>query len=371
MKKSIVLRAAACAAVLLTAPAGAAPVTVNVRVEGSAQTYFEGPVTTDARAVLGHPCATADAPNMITALDDAATADGPLFWSGTWYDSFGDFFVDEIGTDAAGKKTSDRGATTSYWVLGKNFQATEAGGCQTPVKDGDRLLFAFGNETRPILELSGTPVRAKVGEAIQVLVTQHATNQAQPQGFDSPAPGATVEGQITGPDGIARVTFGKPGLKVVKATREGSVRSNAGQVCVYVPGSGDCGTAAAGGGTTTPIPAPPTTGGAGDPTAQRVTVALTARTRRALRGSATGTGVGTVQIRLRRYVGERCSFLRDGGFARSASCGGSAFLDVPVRDGRWALALDRPLRSARYTLTARVRDRSGTTASTRARFRVR
>src|SRR3954467_9946124 len=45
------------------AGASATPVTVNLRVEGSTQTLFEGPVTTDAENLVtpsdpspGHPC---------------------------------------------------------------------------------------------------------------------------------------------------------------------------------------------------------------------------------------------------------------------------------------------------------------------------
>lgn len=361
---------ALCAALLLTTtPASAAPVTVNVRVEGSDATYFEGPVTTDAHDVQGHPCTppgdAAPSPTMITALDDAA-ATKAIFWSGTWYDSFGDFFVDEIGTDLDGKRTSDKGGTTTYWVLARNFEASPSGGCQTAIKDGDRLLFAFGSELRPMLELSGVPARAAVGEGFDVLVSQHANNQAKPDGVDSPAPGASVEGQVAGADGIAHLSFATPGLKRFKATREGSVRSNAGQVCVYAPGSGDCGTGPA----SAPVPPPPTAGGAPAVETPRTTVAFTdvrdgrtyraSRAPRRLSGSATGAGVDTVELRVRRQLHGRCWFLspRSRRFVRSPSCGKDGWLTLTVSDGRWTLRLPQRLVAARYTAQIRTGDTS-------------
>src|SRR3954452_22519702 len=42
---------AAWATLVLAGPAAAAPVTVNLRVEGSTQTLFDGPITTDAKSL--------------------------------------------------------------------------------------------------------------------------------------------------------------------------------------------------------------------------------------------------------------------------------------------------------------------------------
>src|SRR3954451_24844391 len=52
---------AALAMLVLAGAATAAPVTVNLRVEGSTQTLFDGPITTDAKSLTkdntgSHPC---------------------------------------------------------------------------------------------------------------------------------------------------------------------------------------------------------------------------------------------------------------------------------------------------------------------------
>ena len=49
--RSVLAAAVAVGAAAFPAAAGAAPVTVNLRVEGASQTLFEGPVTTYGHAV--------------------------------------------------------------------------------------------------------------------------------------------------------------------------------------------------------------------------------------------------------------------------------------------------------------------------------
>src|SRR3712207_1248180 len=96
------LAAATCATALAcAATASATPVTVNLRVEGSAQTVYEGTVTTDARTITAndgtpHPCTYRDngsntsfdptGGTPTTALYDLATAQG-LPFGAQWYDS--------------------------------------------------------------------------------------------------------------------------------------------------------------------------------------------------------------------------------------------------------------------------------------------
>ena len=86
-------------ALVAAAPALAGPVTVNLRIEGSSSTIFEGPVTTNAKTLTKdasgpHACDGTNGganptpgPTMTTALDDGSIAGG-FTWAGTWFDSF-------------------------------------------------------------------------------------------------------------------------------------------------------------------------------------------------------------------------------------------------------------------------------------------
>ena len=87
-------------------PAMAAPVTVNLRVEGKTATHYEAPVTVDVRTVDGndgsgaHTCDTTlsggtSSPTAGGALATASAAT-PFAWKGTWFASFNDFNVDTI-----------------------------------------------------------------------------------------------------------------------------------------------------------------------------------------------------------------------------------------------------------------------------------
>ncbi len=123
------LAAAILTAVLAAAPALANPVTVNLRVEGSTRTLFEGPVTTEAISELstegteGHsyPCDVAHngsnagevpaAGNPTTALYDAAKEAG-LAFNAKWFSADNDFFITQVGGDVeGGPRTTKRGAT--------------------------------------------------------------------------------------------------------------------------------------------------------------------------------------------------------------------------------------------------------------------
>src|SRR5947208_13542981 len=90
--RAVLATALACAAAAGGATAvHAAPVKVNVRIEGATKTLFEGPVTTDAHAVTAdtsgpHPCDGTNGgahptpgPTATGALDDAAKLAG-LTW---------------------------------------------------------------------------------------------------------------------------------------------------------------------------------------------------------------------------------------------------------------------------------------------------
>lgn len=136
----------ALAAVVATAPAGGATVSLRVDGDNDPARLFEGSVTTFPHAVDGsdgsgpHPCTgPAGAPPSATAtgaLDDAMRAAG-IPWRGNWDPSFGDFFIDRIGPYASAPP--DR-----YWSLSVNGHFS-SGGCLAQVDDGDSIHFAYGS----------------------------------------------------------------------------------------------------------------------------------------------------------------------------------------------------------------------------------
>ena len=97
---------------LTAAPAAdAAPVTVNLRVEGIADTIFDGPVVTDAHRTttpsdgVSRPCDGTNSggsptPTAIGALDDGSKAGG-FAWDARWHSNFGDYYPFlQIGSEA-------------------------------------------------------------------------------------------------------------------------------------------------------------------------------------------------------------------------------------------------------------------------------
>jgi hypothetical protein len=86
--------------------------------------------------------------------------------------------------------------------------------------------------------LRGVPTKVAVNEPFSVHVLQHDGSGAPA----TDASGAAVGGKTTGSDGTASVSYASSGVKTLKATRDNSIRSNAMSVCVYTPGSGECGT---------------------------------------------------------------------------------------------------------------------------------
>jgi hypothetical protein len=216
----------------LVAPAAsAAPVTVNLRVEGVTSTIFEGPVTTDAHLVAtptdgqprvcdGTSVGSPSGPTATGALDDAARLAG-FTWDGTWDSGFNDYFpYSRIGPDTVDP-------ATHFWSLWLNWNFAQAGGCGQRVNQGDEVLWAYEDFTQsPLLRLSG-PGTALTGQPFTVRVVD---------GFDgSVEPGATVGGATTDAAGNASVTFTDAGVYRLKAQRPDAIRSNALVVCVDPP----------------------------------------------------------------------------------------------------------------------------------------
>jgi hypothetical protein len=204
----------------LAAPsATAAPATVDLRVEGSTDTIFEGTVKTDGHSIEQdkngpQPCNGTNGganptagPTVTSALDDAVA------WDGTWNPSFSDFLVNRIG--------SDKATDTQFWGTALNGTPTELGGCQVQVKSGDEVLWAYDMfSAKQFLHLTG-PKTAKLNKPFKVKVTDEKNG-------DKPVKGATV-GQVarTNAKGVATIVGKARGLTLVKAERKGAIRSNA------------------------------------------------------------------------------------------------------------------------------------------------
>jgi hypothetical protein len=228
--------AVALAVFAIAAPAAAAdPVSVNLRVEGTTGTIFEGPVTTDAHPVStpsdgqsrvcdGTGAGNPSGPTATGALDDASRIAG-FGWDGTWDDSFKDYYYDQIGPDRI-----DR--STHFWSLWMNWDFASAGGCGQPVKQGDEVLWAYDDFNQsPLLRLSA-PGSARTGEHFRVSVID---------GFDdSPEAGVAVGGATTGADGGATLSFADAGVYRLKAEKPDAIRSNVQVVCVDPPGAEPC-----------------------------------------------------------------------------------------------------------------------------------
>jgi hypothetical protein len=223
---------------LAAAPAAVAvPVTVNLRVEGVADTIFDGQVVTDAHRTttpsdgVARPCdgtnsGGAPTPTAIGALDDGSKAGG-FAWDARWDNGFGDYYPFlQIGSE-----TID---SSHYLAFYLNWLYANLGGCSQSVKQGDDVLFAHSNFSQSkVLRLTG-PTTATTGQT----VTVHAEEFDGSKG--TPAPGASVRGATTGSDGSAALTFAEKGIYRLKAERSDAVRSNAVVLCVDPPGAAPC-----------------------------------------------------------------------------------------------------------------------------------
>ena len=148
----------------LCSSALATPITVNLRVEGSTATLYEGPVTTEAildppgivteASKEAHPCDVKDngsnggygaaAATPTTALYDAAVAHG-LSFNAEWSTEFNDFDILQVDKDIANSEKNGE-----YWGYAINFTTAELGGCQIRLAPGSEVLWAYNFSAFPI-----------------------------------------------------------------------------------------------------------------------------------------------------------------------------------------------------------------------------
>jgi hypothetical protein len=364
---------------LFAVPAAlAAPVTVDLRIEGASRTLFEGPVTTDVRPFhftgdpAQHRCdatvsasgGTSDTPVPTRGAALSAAAElTPFAVGGSWSDTYANPTV----TSVAGENVDYDPGSGRFLGEYKNGQFASVGSCGDPIAAGDRLLFAYTDGSEPLLALSG-PTSARPGGSVTVKVTNAGTGAA--------ISGAGVGGRTTGADGTAVVgPFSQRGDQDLKASKAGAVRSNRLRVCVSDGSDGFCG---AGGG------APGAPGGTGGPdtTGPATTLGVKngkvfsrRKAPRTLRGRAASdpSGLRAVKLRLLRKTGKHCSFFSDGRgrFRKAHLCWHGAYFAIGDR-ADWSYLLPKRLGRGRYVLQAYAIDGAGNRGPIkRARFRVR
>jgi hypothetical protein len=372
--------AAVIAAVAAT-PALAAPVTVNLRIEGPTRTLFEGPVTTDVRPFQftgdpasyecdGMPPAGTSSVPVPTrgAAITAAAQTTPFSMTGT----FSTQFQSPSFAQIAGESVEFDPATNRYLVEYRNGTPASLGACGDPISSGDDVLFAYAVGTEPLLKLTG-PSTAAPGAAVTVRVTT----------WDgSPVAGASVEGHASGADGAVVVgPYDARGNHDLKASKDGTIRSNRLRVCVTDGSDGACGSTAAS--------ACATTGddglcGTKDKRAPRGRIASIAEGQRFGKGkgprSLSGTvaadpsGIADVRLRLTRNDHGRCETF-DGRSERLVAlkrCGAKhgKWFSAGDRE-RWSYLLPARLGPGRYVLDVRARDRAGNVDTLLQRTRTR
>jgi hypothetical protein len=351
------LTAGLVTAALLAPPAAAAPVTVDLRIEGPSHTLFEGPVTTDVRPFqfsgdpATHQCdgtTTGGSSPQPVPTRGAAVVASAVTITGTWFDAFGPSFSTVAGESVAFDPTTGR-----FLAEFKNGQFASVGACADPIQTGDKVLFAYGVGSEPLLALSG-PANARPGEAVTVRVTDAVTSV--------PVAGASVGGQVTGADGSATVGPLAAGVHDLKAAKSGAIRSNRLRVLVGA--------------------APPPQGSTPDTTAPTATIRgirhgqrfTRRRAPRVLHGvaSADPSGLWAVKIRLTRRLGGTCWYF-SGSKERflKRTCGKQyAFKVGETTD--WSYLLPARLGRGRYSLETYAIDGAfNRGAESRVVFRVR
>lgn len=369
MKSRVLASAVAgVAAFSAAATATAAPVTVDVRVEGPTTTLLEQRVTVDTRTfkftdgAQSYTCdgtgpngtTTTPSPTRNGALAEAAERGGVELLGS--FGAFGPSF-----TRINGEPVAYDAATGKYLVEYKNGIASQFGGCADPIATGDDVLFAYGDGTEPLLRLSGTAT-VTPGAAATLTVRDQATQQ--------PVAGATVAGAVSGADGtVTTAPLTRRGLQTFKATKAGAIRSNAVTVCVTDGHDGFCGSATPG---TPAAPAAATSPVLRDVVAAFGQLGTVRDDRRYAAGHGPRTLAGTVgadpaglrdvRLRLSRTSGGTCSRY-DGArerFVRTRACGIRHARTFAVGTSQaFSYLLPARLTRGRYVLDVVVRDRAG------------
>lgn len=378
---------------VLPAAASASQITVNLRVEGSSTTLYEGPITTSPEMIQtpssggAHPCdfasngssesefADGGSPSgtPTTALHDAALASG-LAFDAKWFGNTskggepGDFFVTKVGPDANGGPP-----TFPSWGYAVGYTTATVGGCQIALAPGSEVLWAYNYFNLSHVLLLSAPPSVNAGAQFSVHVVDGRTGEpvagASIGELSGGATSTIPASPLTDASGNATISLASTGTFKLKATQPESVRSNGVAVCVHAGNDGSCGT-------TVPGPVIGSAQGAGPPSAPRA-VALQAMVigivdghaysrrsaPRVLRGMVKvgpSGGLRQVRIRLQRRVGRRCLNFdgRREQFVSSRKCASPRFFSVGDSES-FSYLLPRRLPVGRYAFDIDAVDASG------------
>ncbi len=363
----------------LPALAAAAPVTVELRIEGKTATLYEGTVTTNTRSIdmrdgtgahvcdgTSNPDTPTPGPTRGAALMTAAEGPGGFAFTGSY--SF-----DMSFTTIAGTNVEYDAGSGEYLVEYKNAKAANFGSCGDQISNGDKLLYAYGTGSEPLLELRGGATSVAVGAP--------ATLEVVDAGTGAPVAGASVGGATTNASGIATVTVAMGGPATFKATKAGAIRSNALTVCATNGADGFCGT----GPPTVALPCA-TNGrdgkcGSRDLTAPVATIAGIKDGQLFTRAAAPRTlqvrvsefsALRTVKLRLTRTDGRRCTYFSGGSerfkLGKHGACGAkNGFWFAVGAKQQTDYLLPSKLPRGRYVLDANAIDNAYNRDDTRRR----
>lgn len=238
----------AALALLVSSPAAiAAPADVHVRIEGAATTLLErSAIRTDTRIVnkdgtAGHDCTGTSAAGAL----EIATAGS---WGGSWFGAFG-YSVETILGESHAFPEPD---FFSLWI--NNREAGEGVcGATSELQQGDDVLFFVARcefdgtacANAPVLPLGLTAPRVVTrGAPFAAGVVEYSS-----AGVATAVSGATVAGgdapAQTNAAGVASVRLSAGGPHALKASKAGSARSEAEEVCATNGADGFCGTSTA------------------------------------------------------------------------------------------------------------------------------
>ncbi|HEX4305264.1 MAG TPA: hypothetical protein VHZ54_04450 [Solirubrobacterales bacterium] len=244
MRKFIAtLIVASLSSVLFVNTAAAAQTEVDVRIEGRAETLFEGPVLvesdgakassdTEARSCNGidslDPENIAPEPTPTAAAADALGLIGESF-DGQWYPGFNDYFITRWGPDPQSP------GEAAYWGILVNDTFTDVGGCQYQLDGGDEALWVYDAfKGRPDLALfpaaahyaSGPRPLIATAELNQPIAVEVAAYEDDEEDGPAAAPGRTGSGAFADAE-IAPVVTTAKGFERVDTKSSATVKSNA------------------------------------------------------------------------------------------------------------------------------------------------